>query len=60
MIAAIRIVSLVMTLVMLFTLFPTTTVLGDDIAQASTVSRSISTADELSEQTFELTPEDGV
>ncbi|MBQ1813757.1 MAG: hypothetical protein II118_02675, partial [Ruminococcus sp.] len=60
MLAAVRTVSFVMTMVMLFTLFPAMNALGEDVAQESESAKSVSTAAELSEQTFELEPEDGV
>ena len=60
MLAAVRTVSFVMTMVMLFTLFPAMNALGEDVAQESEPAKSVSTAAELSEQTFELEPEDGV
>ena len=60
MIAAIRTVSFVMTLVMLFTLFPASSAMGEVTDQSSDEAKIISTAEELCEQTFELNPEDGV
>lgn len=60
--AALRTLSLILTLVVLLTAVPVTNALGDDLLTDSAAAESVPLpeADELSEQTFELTPEDGV